>query len=47
MRKSQRFGHAIEHQIHNHFASLGDHLAAMHPDDSKRIVPGVSFGVQF
>lgn len=40
MKKSERFGSKIEHQIHSHFAAQGDHLAAMHPDDSKRIVPG-------
>jgi hypothetical protein len=36
----EKFGKKIEHQIHNHFAASGDHLAAQHPDDSKRIVPG-------
>ena len=40
MKKSERFGHATEHQIHNHFAAQGDHLAAQHSDDALRIVPG-------
>lgn len=36
----EKFGKKIEHVIHNHFAARGDHLAAQHPDGSKRIVPG-------
>jgi len=36
----EKFGKRIEHVVHNHFAALGDHLAAQHPDDTKRIVPG-------
>jgi hypothetical protein len=40
MKKSERFGNKPEHQVHNFFAARGDHLAAQHADDSKRIVPG-------
>jgi len=35
-----KFGTKIEHQIYNHFVAQGDHLAAQHPDDKLRIVPG-------
>lgn len=30
----------INEVVHDHFAGLGDHLGAQHPDPSKRIVPG-------
>lgn len=40
MKKAERFGSKIEHVISNHFAGIGDHLAAQHPDPDKRIVPG-------
>jgi hypothetical protein len=36
----EKFGKRIEHVVHNHFAAQGDHLAAQHADDTKRIVPG-------
>lgn len=40
MKKSERFGSKAEHQIHDHFAAIGDHLAAQHPDPDLRTVPG-------
>ncbi|MGH9807696.1 MAG: hypothetical protein ACRD9W_10630 [Terriglobia bacterium] len=36
----EKFGCKTEHVISEHFAAQGDHLAAQHPGDSKRIVPG-------